>query len=446
MVSASTLFVLLLLSIVLLVLLIVRLKAHASIALILVGLALALATGMPLNKLVSTLESGIGNTLSFLALIMAFGAILGKMLDDSGGAQQIAQTLLRMAGTHNAPWVMAIIGFIVGIPVFSDVGFLLMAPLVAVVAKNANMTRMRVGVPLLVSLHVIHCIVPPHPAATAVAQILGADIGGVILAGVIIALPCAALAAAYMCYITRAEAPNAAKFPAVELSVTASGRELPGFGITLFTVLLPLLIMVGKTIFEAILPAGSQYRPAVTFIGDPFTALLISVCFAYWSLGLARGRGLAELAELTGDSYRNIANVMLIIACGGAFNAVISASGIGDVLGRTLGGLPISPIVLAWLLTGLLHLAVGSATVAMLGSAGVIAPMLHANPALHPVAMSLAIGSGAIGFVQFTDSLIWLGKEYLGLTLGNALKSISVATMLASLLGLCGALIVNMIL
>lgn len=442
MASAGTLFVLLGLSIALLVLLIVRLQAHASIALIIVGLALALGTGMPFNKVVSTLESGIGSTLSFLALIMAFGAILGKMLEDSGGAQRIAQTLLDRFGIRNAPWVMAAIGFVVGIPVFSDVGFLLMAPLVAVVAKNANMTRMRVGVPLLVSLHVIHCIVPPHPAATAVTAILGADIGSVILAGVLVALPCAILGASYIIFFTRTESVPTIPATALPGSVGAA-RALPGFGITLFTILLPLLIMVSKTVLEATLKADSAFRPFVTFIGDPFSALLISVIFAYWSLGLARGRGLADLSFLTGDSYRQIANVMLIIACGGAFNAVISASGIGDVLGSTLAGLPVSPIVLAWLLTGLLHLAVGSATVAMLGGAGVIAPMLHANPALHPVAMTLAIGSGAIGFVQFTDSLIWLGKEYLGLTMGDAIKSISVATMLASLLGLCGALITN---
>ncbi|WP_322093897.1 GntT/GntP/DsdX family permease [Paraburkholderia bannensis] len=443
---SSTLIALLVFSIALLVVLIVRLKVHASIALIFVAVALALATHMPLNKLVSTVEGGIGGTLSFLAMVMAFGAILGKMLDDSGGAQQIAQTLLRCFGTNNAPWVMAVIGFVVGIPVFSDVGFLLMAPLVAVVAKNANMSKMRVGVPLLVSLHVIHCIVPPHPAATAVTNILGADVGSVILAGILIGIPCAATGAAYICYITRKERHAALTDEVESLDKNLGNQELPGFGITLFTVLLPLLIMVGKTILQGFFPPGTQGRNIVDFLGDPFTALLLSVCFAYWSLGLSRGSGLEKLSYLTGESYRQIANVMLIIGCGGALNAVISASGIADVLASALTALPISPILLAWLLTGLLHLAVGSATVAMLGAAGIIAPMLHANPALHPVAMTLAIGSGAIGFVQFTDSLIWLGKEYLSLSMGNALRSISVATMLASILGLGGALLANLVL
>ncbi|MNR14534.1 DsdX permease [compost metagenome] len=201
--------------------------------------------------------------------------------------------------------------------------------------------------------------------------------------------------------------------------------------------------MVCKTLLSALLPATSQYRPLVEFIGNPFMALLISVCFAFWSLGLARGKSFNDLAMLTSDSYRQIANVMLIIACGGAFNAVITASGIGQVLGQTLAGLPVSPIVLAWLLTGALHFAVGSATVAMLGASGVILPMLQANPELNPVAMTIAIGSGAIGFVQLTDSLIWLGKEYLGLSLVDAVKSISGATMIASIIGLCGALLVD---
>lgn len=443
--SASTLIVLLLLAIGLLVFLIVRFKTHASIALILASVALALASGMPLEKLVSTVEGGIGNTLAFLALIMGFGAVLGKMLDDSGGAERIARTLLQKAGTHYAPWVMAVIGFVVGIPVFSDVGFLLMVPLVAVVAKNAGMSRMKVGVPLLVSLHVIHCIVPPHPAATAVTTVLGADIGTVILVGILIALPCALVGPLYIGFLTKREKPAVASLDGSQRGELAArpDSELPGFGIALFTILLPLFIMVCRTVLLATLAATSPYRPLIEFLGNPFTALLISVCFAYWSLGLARGKSFNDLAQLTSNSYRQIANVMLIIACGGAFNAVISASGIGQVLGETLSSLPVSPIILAWLLTGALHFAVGSATVAMLGASGVILPMLQTNPHLSPVAMTIAIGSGAIGFVQLTDSLIWLGKEYLGLSLKDAIKSISGATMIASVIGLCGALIVN---
>lgn len=445
MVSAPTLIALLVLSIFLLVFFIARLKMHASIALILSSLALGLATRIPLEKVVSTLEDGIGSTLSYLALIMAFGGVLGKMLDDSGGAEQIARTLLRKAGKHNAAWVMAGIGFIVGIPIFSDVGFILMVPLVAVIAKNAGMSRMKIGVPLLVSLHAIHCIVPPHPAATAVTEILHADIGKVIMTGMPLALLCALLATSYIVFITRLT--PASSLLADEVIAgphqNVSDSELPGFGITLLTILMPLVFMVSKTLLLAILPAGNPLRPLFDFLGNPFTALLISVIFAYWSLGLARGKKLGELSFLTGNSYRQIANVMLIIGSGGAFNAVITASGISHTLGMMIGELPVSPIILAWLLTGLIHLAVGSATVAMLGSSAIILPLLQSNPALNPVAMTIAIGSGGLGFVQFTDSLIWLGKEYLGLSLANALKSISVATMIASLIGLSGALLLQ---
>jgi D-serine transporter len=444
--SPSTLFCLLALSIFLLVLFIARLKIHASIALVLSSVFLGVATQIPLEKLVPTLEEGIGSTLSFLALIMAFGGILGKMLDDSGGAEQIARILLKKAGKNNAPWVMAAIGFVVGIPIFSDVGFILMVPLVAVVAKNAGMTRMRIGVPLLVSLHAIHCILPPHPAATAVTAILHADIGKVIMFGLPIAFTCTLVASGYVVFITRKHAPDPVLSLSAETEQHSDERNLPGFWITLFTILLPLLLMMGKTILEAVLPADNGCRPLIAFIGNPFTALLISVIFAYWSLGLSKGKSLNRLGFLTGESYCQIANVMLIIAAGGAFNAVITASGISHTLGLMIGSLPVSPIILAWLLTGLIHLAVGSATVAMLSSSAIVLPLLQSNPALNPVALTIAIGSGGLGFVQFTDSLIWLGKEYLGLSLGEAIKSISAATMIASCIGLSGALLIQYVL
>ncbi|WP_336749636.1 gluconate:H+ symporter [Pantoea vagans] len=444
--SSSTVIGFLLLSIFLLVMFIARLKIHASIALILSAIFLGAVTRIPLDKLVSTLEVGIGSTLSFLALIMAFGGILGKMLDDSGGAEQIARTLLNRAGKHNAPWVMAAIGFVVGIPIFSDVGFILMVPLVAVVAKNANMSRMRIGVPLLISLHAIHCILPPHPAATAVTEILHADIGKVILFGLPIAFTCTLIATSYVVLITRKDNPVQLKSISLDKQPTSEVRELPGFWITLFTILLPLLLMMSRTILQAVLSADNVLGPAIAFIGNPFTALLISVLFAYWSLGLSKGCSLNKLGFLTGESYCQIANVMLIIAAGGAFNAVITASGISHTLGMIIGNLPVSPILLAWLLTGLIHLAVGSETVAMLSSSAIVLPLLQSNSALNPVSLTIAIGSGGLGFVQFTDSLIWLGKEYLGLSLADAIKSISAATMIASLVGLSGALLIQYVL
>lgn len=197
---------------------------------------------------------------------------------------------------------MAGIGFIVGIPIFSDVGFILMVPLVAVIAKNAGMSRMKIGVPLLVSLHAIHCIVPPHPAATAVTEILHADIGKVIMTGMPLALLCALMATSYIILISRN--PSVSPVPADEVITgphqNASDSELPGFGITLLTILMPLVFMVSKTILAALLPAGNPLRPLLDFLGNPFTALLISVIFAYWSLGLARGKKAGELSFLTG--------------------------------------------------------------------------------------------------------------------------------------------------
>lgn len=267
-----------------------------------------------------------------------------------------------------------------------------------------------------------------------------------ILFGLPIALTCTLIATSYVVFITRKESQGKVKSISVTQQPMTEVRELPGFGITLFTILLPLLLMMSKTIFEAVLPADNVLRSTVEFIGNPFTALLISVLFAYWSLGLSKGSSLNKLGFLTGESYKQIANVMLIIAAGGAFNGVITASGISHTLSVIIGNLPVSPILLAWLLTGLIHLAVGSATVAMLSSSAIVLPLLQSNAALSPVALTIAIGSGGLGFVQFTDSLIWLGKEYLGLSLAGAIKSISAATMIASLVGLSGAMLIQYVL
>ncbi|AZS50831.1 permease DsdX [Entomomonas moraniae] len=436
----------LIISIILIVLLIVKCKLHASIALVLAAFFVGITTDMPIDTLPTIIEKGVGGTLGFLTLIIGFGAILGKMLEVSGGAERIASTLLDKLGKERATWVMMLVGFIAGIPVFVEVGFVLLIPLVLVVAKDAGIPRLKVGLPLAVSLMTVHCIVPPHPAAMAIAAKLGADVGKVIVLGLLVGLPCAMIGGPLFVKFFCANIPTDDELLDTTPSIITARKTLPGFWITLFTILLPLLIMVGKTLLVISIDKGSIVMSYISFIGNPITALLISVFFAYWSLGLTRGLNLAELLSVSERAFTPIAGIFLIIGAGGAFSEILSVSGVGNGLKEALSTLPISPIILAWLIAALLHFAVGSATVAMISATGIVLPMMTGHPELKPEVMAIAIGAGAIALTQVTDSYFWLVKEYLGLTMTETIKRLTVATTLASIVGLCGALILNMIL
>ncbi len=436
-------------AIALIIFLIIALKLHASLALIIAAFTVALITKVPLDDIASTIEGGVGDTLGFLTLIIGFGAILGKLLEVSGGAHQLASTMLRAIGAQRATLVMALLGFIAGIPVFVEVGFVLLVPLVFVVAKEAGVSRIKVGIPLATSLMIVHCILPPHPAATAIAGTLGADIGTVILAGLLIGLPASLIGGPlYAKFGIRNDEVGAAA-PAVADEHEGSvgpDRVLPGFGITLLTILMPLLLMVTKTIVLLFVSAESMTGQVVGLIGNPIFALLLSVLFAYFSLGLSHGMKMADILKATEASFLPIAGILLIIGAGGAFNAVLMASGIAPALAQALQGLPVSPVILAWVIALVLHFAVGSATVAMISAAGIVLPMLALNPDIAPAVMAIAIGAGAIGLTHVTDSLFWMVKEYLHMSVAQALRTLTVSTTIASFVGLGGALVLNLVL
>ncbi len=439
----------LLLAIVLIVVLIVKAKLHAFIALSLAAIFVALVTQMPLEQIAGSLEKGVGGTLGFLALIIGLGSILGAMLEASGGAQKIAQTLLRLLGKQRATWVIMIVGFIAGIPVFVEVGFVLLVPLVYVIARDAGLSKIQIAVPLGLSLMTVHCIVPPHPAAMAICATLGADVGKVIVFGLLAGLPCAIVGGPlYSKYFYKPSPERKALDLKEEKeskgATSINDDKLPGFGITLFTILLPLLIMVGKTICSLFIDPQASIMPLVEFIGNPITALLLSVFFAYWSLGLSRGYKMDQLLSITEKSFGSIAGILLIIGAGGAFNQILIDSGIGTALADALSGLPISPVLLAWLIAGIMHFAVGSATVAMISAAGIVLPLM-AGSSVPPELIAIAIGAGAIGWTQVTDSLFWLIKEYMGMSLKETLRYLTVPMTIASFVGLIICLGVSLI-
>jgi gluconate transporter len=431
-------------AILLVVFLIMRLHLHAFVSLVIACMYVGFLTGMPLAKICTSIEAGMGSTLGFLATVLGMGSILGKMLEMSGGAERLARTLINKLGKERANWAMMVVGLITGIPVFFQVGFVLLIPLVISVARATGMSIVAIGVPMGVSLQIVHCMLPPHPAAMAIAATLNADIGKVIMLGLIVCIIAATIAGPiWTRFIKKSITVN---LPALNVAVKEiKDEELPKFGITLFTILLPMLIMVSKTIFDLTAAKTSELAPVVNFIGNPITALLISAFFAYWSLGLARGFKMQDLLKFTDQSFAPVAGILLVIGAGGAFNRVLIDSGLGIKLGEVLTGLSLSPLILAWIVAAVMRFSVGSATVAMMTATGIVMPMLVQYPGLDPALVALAVGSGAICFSHVTDSGFWIVKEYFGLSVQDALKSYTLATCIASAVAISVTLVLSKI-
>lgn len=420
-------------SIVLVVFCIAKLKIHAFLSLSLASIFVALVTGVDLTKIGSIIENGVGGTLGFLAVIIGCGSILGKMLEVSGGAQKIALSLLNLLGKKRADVVMMLVGFIAGIPVFVEVGFVLLVPLVLVVAKEIGVSRIKIGIALATSLMAVHCMVPPHPAATSIVATLGADIGQVIWMSIVVGMICAFIGG--VIFLKFFDFSKDDESVALNEEVITP-KSMPSTAITYFTILLPLVLMLLKTLVF-------KDSAVFAFIGNPIVALLISVFVAYYTLGLKQGYSMQNLMDFSGDSFTQIASILLIIGAGGAFNEILIASGIGEALKQVLGSLSLNPVFLAWLIAIILHASVGSATVAMISAAGIV---LQMDSNVSKEVLCLAIGSGAIGCTIVTDSLFWLVKESLGMSVKAMFKYFTSATLVASICGLVLSYVLSIIL
>lgn len=440
--NVTYLILCLILSIALIVFLIMKTKVSAFVALTISGLTLGIITGMPLDKIAASFQTGMGNTLGFLATVLGLGTILGKMLEVSGGAQRLSRTLVGAFGEKRAHWAMMVVAFICGIPVFLQVGLVLLLPVVFAVAYQSKMPLVKIGIPVATTLTVVHCMVPPHPAALAIVGMLQADVGTVIAWSLLVGLPAAIIGGPIMGTIVSKHVKDN---PPKELfkNELIPDEKLPSFGITLFTILLPMIIMVLKTIVELVAPKDAAFAPFVAFIGNPITALLISVIFSYFSLGFARGLKKEDILKLTDSSFGPVAGILLVIGAGGAFNMVIQDSGIGKVLGTLLASLDMNIIVLAWMVAILMRACVGSATVAMMTAAGIILPILPNYPGVNPAIICVAIGAGAIGLSHVNDSGFWTVKEFYGMSVQDALKCYTSTTTVASVVALLGTLVLS---
>ncbi|WP_127137929.1 gluconate:H+ symporter [Flagellimonas oceanensis] len=429
------------LGILLLFLLIAKFKLNAFLSFIIVCLFVGIFQGMELGNLVQSIQRGIGNTLGFLVLILGLGAMLGKLVADSGAAQQITTQLVAKFGVKHVQWAMVITGFIVGIPMFYSVGFVILIPLVFTVAFSTGLPLLYVGLPMLTSLSVTHGYLPPHPAPTAIAAMFNADIGKTLIYGLIVAVPAIIVAGPLFARtIKKIEAKPLKEFYNAE---PIPEEELPSTAVSILTALSPIIFIGIGIVAEQFLEEG-LLRNILTFIGNPVIALLISVLIAIYSLGLAKGKEMSTIMNSLSASVSSITMILLIIAGAGALKEVLIDSQVSDYIADSLKDSSISPLVLAWLIATAIRVSVGSATVAGLTAAGIVLP-LASGTGTSPELMVLAIGSGSLMLSHVNDTGFWMFKEYFNLSVKETLSTWTVMETLVGVMGLLGVLAINSI-
>ncbi|HEX8330854.1 MAG TPA: gluconate:H+ symporter [Hymenobacter sp.] len=414
-------------------------KMNAFLAFLLVTIPAGLALGLSPPQVLAAVQKGLGDTLGSVAMVVVLGAMLGKLVAESGAAQQIAAVLMNAFGPKNIQWTMMTTGFIIGIPLFYNVGFLLMIPLIFSVVYQYRLPAVYVGLPLLASLSVLHGFLPPHPAPTALVALFHANVGLTFVYGLLVALPAVVIAGPLYARTLRG-------IVTVPLAGFASeprpAEELPGRWNSFLSSLLPVLVLAVVLGLQAVLPAGSAAAPTLAFLADPGIVMLLSVLVAMFSLGRAQGKSTSAVMETYGVAIRDVAMLLLIIAGAGALKEVLVASGAGLAIAAVLDGTGLPPLVLGWLLAGIIRVCIGSATVAGLTAAGVMLPTLAHSP-VNPNLLVLAIGAGSLLFSHFNDSGFWLFKEYFNLSVRDTLRSWSVMETIVSVVGLLGVLLLD---
>ena len=408
--------------IVLLLTLIIFLKLNTFISLIITSIVTAILLGMPLNKVMETIEAGMGGTLGHIALIFGLGAILGKLLADGGGANRIADTLIDTFGQKHVQWAMLIAAFIVGIALFFEVGLVLLIPLVFTIAKRAKVSPLKLGLPMVTALSVTHGFLPPHPGPVVIAKELKANIGHVLLYGIIIAIPVTLIAGPIFNKFAQKLIPSAytreGDISALGSQKEFKASEMPSFGLSILTAVLPVILMLLSTVVQLVTgheTAKNLFEQIIYFIGTAGTAMLISVIFAIFSMGLHRERKMDDIMKSVTNAIYPIGMMILIIGGGGTFKQVLIDGGVGDTIAKLFEGSTMSPILLAWIVAAVLRIALGSATVAAISTTGIILPLLQHSDA-NVALVVLAIGAGSVILSHVNDAGFWMFKEYFGLT------------------------------
>lgn len=448
--ATSTLVLLGLASVTAILALIIKGKAHPFLALLVISVALALVGGIPLAEVVPTLTAGMGKTLGSVALIVTLGAMMGRIIEVSGGADVLAKTLLDKFGPKRAPWALGVASFLFGIPVFVDVALIVLIPIVLSVGRRLQGNMLNYALPTVLALLTVHVVLPPHPGIVGGAELMGANVGMVLLIGL--------LPAAIMWFVAQLIIPSITKrvfspVPMIDAAAAAEmGQELdedattqsfpvvknpPSVGLIVALILTPLFLIMGATVSAMVMPEGDPVRTFLGFIGASPMALLIGVILSTALLGYRRGWGLTEAEDVINSSLPPVAAVILITGAGGTFGHVLSTTGVATAVAEVLAASGLHILVLAWVMAALIRAAQGSATVSTLTTAPLLVPLVTTME-LAPLQIALVtvtIGIGSMALSHVNDSLFWVWSRYFKVTTANTLKSYSMVTTFASIVG-----------
>lgn len=416
-------------------------KWHAFISLTVASLFLAIMSGLNLTKIVTAYETGVGSVLGHLVGILALGTILGKMMSDSGAGMQVADFFIRFFGVKKLPWAMLFAGFVIGIPVFFEVGIVILLPLVISIRKTTKQNILLIALPVIAGLSIVHGLVPPHPGAMTAIGIYNANLGKVLLYSLIIALPTAIIAGPIFAkWVHKRVIPE--NEPEL-VRVTTVSIDLPSRKVSFFIILLPVVLMI-LSVVAPYISLPKKITEFFVFVGSPVIALLISCFAAFYLLGIRQGINKKVIKKLTDESLLPVGSIILIIGAGGGFKQILIESGVGTAIAQMAEHISLSPIVLAFMVAGLIRIATGSATVALTTAAGIVSPVIQHMSGVNLELLVIATGAGSLMFSHVNDAGFWLVKEYLGLTVKETFKTWTVLETLLSFIAFGFALLLNM--
>ncbi|NLU84624.1 gluconate:H+ symporter [Rhodococcus sp. HNM0569] len=456
--STSQLVIAALVGVAVIIALITWLDVHPFLALSIGAVGVGFGAGMGAVDAVASYTDGFGSTMGSVGVLIGFGAMFGKLLADSGGADSVVDTLVDKSSPRTLPWTMGLVGAVIGLPMFFEIGVVLMMPVIVLVARRSGLPLMRIAMPALAGLSAMHGLVPPHPGPLVAVSALDANLGLTLAFGVLVAIPTIIVAGPLFGIL-------AAKWvdvPVPDLFSTGSGAgkddssekgdrnggsdadgpvERPGLAVTICTILLPVVLMLSKAIGEVVSPdSTAAAKSIVDFVGEPAVALALAVVVAMLVLGRGGGMDRRALQKSAESALPPIAGILLIVGAGGGFKQVLVDTGIADVIADAVEGSSLPVLFLAWLVAALIRVATGSATVAIVTASGILAPVAADLSTSHTSLMVLAIGSGSLFLSHVNDAGFWMVKEYLGVTVGQNLKTWSVLECIISVMGLAGAL------
>jgi Gnt-I system high-affinity gluconate transporter len=430
------------LAVVLLLVLMIPLKMNGFISLILTSIFVGFLVGMPIEQIWEVIGDGLGGQLSGTALIVGIGAMLGTVLADAGAAQRIATSLVNKMGIKRVQLAILITAFILGVTMFFEVAFVLLIPLVFVIVRQTKLNLLWVALPMAIGLSTTHSFLPPHPGPAAVVGVFEADMGLTLLYGLFIAIPVATFIAYTWTRLPFFKNINPTIPEGLVSTKQFKEEELPSFGVSLFVALIPVVLIAIDAVNTLFLPEENSFRHVMSFIGASETALLIGLLISMWLLGPRIGRPLKDVMKSCSDAVKPMAMILLVIGAGGAFKSILVEGGIADYIKELTGDWALSPIILAWLIAALLRIALGSATVAVMTAAGVVLPIAQAS-GIPMELMVLAVSCGSVAFSHVTDPGFWMFKEFLNLSVTDAIKVRTTYTTALGILGLIGVLTLN---